>query len=100
MPLRSTSLIDALMINGMSRFSRLQINFIIKNRKSCIKIDLNYFNTVGNFAPKRAPGFDVGTLLNDISAGMNPIKVFRVRASVIFIGLWTLTSFSHIRLNC
>lgn len=47
----------------------------------------SHFKTVLSLAPKRAPGFDVGTRRSEISAGMNLIDVFNVIVSVRFIGL-------------
>lgn len=59
-----------------------------------------YFKTVLSLAPKRAPGFEVGTRRNEISAGMNLSEVFNVIVSVSFRGLLICASFIHCRLNC
>jgi hypothetical protein len=63
------------------------------------KRHLIYLRTVESFAPKSAPGFDVGTRRKEISAGINLIDVFNDNTSPIFTSLEMLTSFSHVRLN-
>lgn len=49
---------------------------------------MTYFKTVLNFAPNNAPGLDVGTRLNETSAGTKRNVVFNVILSDNLIALF------------
>lgn len=103
MPRRSTSRMQEVIINGMSRFSRLQSKrrtlnlYLLEN--GCDRGSA-YFKICWNLTANNGPGLVLGTRHINSSSPQNLMLMFNVIVSDIFNDLANGWSSSHLRLSC